>query len=131
MAQNKINTKYSFWGLLSKYFIQIPIIQRDYAQGRITEDVEAIRHGFLENLFIAISNNDNLDFDFIYGTIKGDNILEPLDGQQRLTTLFLLSIAQYLLAQPTGGALPEANLSETNPEKIHVRDKSIITGVLH
>ena len=90
MAQNKINTKYSFWGLLSEYIIQIPIIQRDYAQGRITEDVDTIRHGFLENLFIAISNNDSLDFDFIYGTIKGDNILEPLDGQQRLTTLFLL-----------------------------------------
>lgn len=90
MTLTKNNTKYSFWGLLNEYVIQIPIIQRDYAQGRTTEDVDTIRHGFLDSLFIAISNSGSLDFDFIYGTIKGDNILEPLDGQQRLTTLFLL-----------------------------------------
>lgn len=87
--ENKLDTKYSFWKLLTQYVIEIPIIQRDYAQGRATENETAIRNELLESIYSSLSNKVPLDFDFVYGTVSG-NVLYPLDGQQRLTTLFLL-----------------------------------------
>ncbi|MBK8448724.1 MAG: DUF262 domain-containing protein [Saprospiraceae bacterium] len=71
--------------------IQIPMIQRDYAQGR-ADEVE-IRSRFLKSIFNALVKNENLELDFVYGSIKElDKKIHfiPLDGQQRLTTLFLL-----------------------------------------
>lgn len=69
--------------------IEIPIIQRDYAQGRINKDVTRIRNRFLTSLYDALTENNPIKLDFVYGEIK-DLKLIPLDGQQRLTTLFLL-----------------------------------------
>lgn len=69
--------------------IEIPLIQRDYAQGRETPDVEMVRAEFLDVLVDAISGGSSVGLDFIYGDVK-DGTLRPLDGQQRLTTLFLL-----------------------------------------
>jgi len=70
--------------------IEIPIIQRDYAQGRTNKDVERIRKQFLTVLYDAlIGNSEPVKLDFVYGNIA-DKKLIPLDGQQRLTTLFLL-----------------------------------------
>jgi len=69
--------------------IQIPIIQRDYAQGRKDNKVAVIRDGFLNSIFDVLSENKPLHLDFIYGSIKNEKFI-PLDGQQRLTTLFLL-----------------------------------------
>ena len=68
--------------------ITIPKIQRDYAQGRDDTDVKRVRKEFLDYLYDAITKTPKT-LDFIYGTIK-DGELTPLDGQQRLTTLFLL-----------------------------------------
>lgn len=71
--------------------IQIPMIQRDYAQGR-ADEVE-IRNRFLKSIFNALVKNENLELDFVYGSIKEldkKTHFIPLDGQQRLTTLFLL-----------------------------------------
>ena len=87
--QGENNSKYTFWMLLSEYTIKIPIMQRDYAQGRKSEAVEAIREELLDSIFNALVTEKNMDFDFVYGTLKG-GILYPLDGQQRLTTLYLL-----------------------------------------
>lgn len=86
---NDITTRYTFWKLLSSYYVVIPKIQRDYAQGRTSENASAIRNELLESIYIALVNGENLDFDFVYGTVKGET-LYPLDGQQRLTTFFLL-----------------------------------------
>lgn len=72
------------WKSLNK--IEIPIIQRDYAQGR--EGKEELRENFLKFLLEAV-NGIPKELDFVYGSVR-DNILQPLDGQQRLTTLFLL-----------------------------------------
>lgn len=69
--------------------IIIPIVQRDYAQGRNTPEVRRIRGRFLNVLFDAVVNDKPTTLDFIYGNIE-DGKLIPLDGQQRLTTLFLL-----------------------------------------
>jgi len=84
---NKINTQQtSFWFFLKNNTIEIPIIQRDYAQGR--KGKEDLRKSFLENLYNALIKGKELKLDFIYGIIE-DNKFNPLDGQQRLTTLWL------------------------------------------
>ncbi len=70
--------------------IEIPIIQRDYAQGRKNDEVKRIRERFLDALFQAIVGNKHITLDFVYGDVSEEGILTPLDGQQRLTTLFLL-----------------------------------------
>lgn len=77
----------NFWELLSNHKIEIPIIQRDYAQGR--KDKEEIRNNFLNALFESITEHHPIKLDFIYGNLEA-GISHPLDGQQRLTTLFLL-----------------------------------------
>ena len=71
--------------------IVIPKIQRDYAQGR--KSAVRVRQNFLNALFKAIDNEDSspIELDFIYGDFDSKNgIFYPLDGQQRLTTLYLL-----------------------------------------
>lgn len=69
--------------------IEIPIIQRDYAQGRTSKEVTRIRNRFLTSLYEALTKNSPIKLDFVYGEIKEKKLI-PLDGQQRLTTLFLL-----------------------------------------
>jgi hypothetical protein len=86
MSNNPTSEKLTFRELISKHKIEIPIIQRDYAQGR--EGKEELRKNFLNSLLEAI-NGKPLELDFVYGSVK-DSVLQPLDGQQRLTTLFLL-----------------------------------------
>lgn len=72
--------------------VEIPIIQRDYAQGR--EQSTDVLNAFLASLRGALQGElgHALDLDFIYGTFEdeGSKVLSLLDGQQRLTTLFLL-----------------------------------------
>ncbi len=89
----------SFWSLINDYKVVIPIIQRDYAQGREIGKVPLIRENILNAMCSAIENPSNtLELDFVYGYTKtvgnsDDSVVEifyPLDGQQRLTTLFLL-----------------------------------------
>lgn len=70
--------------------MRIPLIQRDYTQGRPGRRVEEIRSSFLDVLHGAISGGDPVGLDFVYGDVDTDGTLLPLDGQQRLTTLFLL-----------------------------------------
>lgn len=72
--------------------IVIPMIQRDYAQGRQTAEINRIRSRFLDTLYNAIANDKPVKLDFVYGDLKSDGTLIPLDGQQRLTTLFLLHV---------------------------------------
>ena len=77
----------SFWNLIKDKNIVIPIIQRDYAQGRSGQ--EYLRERFLKQLFQALESEKVLVLDFVYGSYE-NNVLYPLDGQQRLTTLWLL-----------------------------------------
>jgi uncharacterized protein with ParB-like and HNH nuclease domain len=69
--------------------IVIPIIQRDYAQGRKGAETERIRQRFLDSLYKAVTMKP-ITLDFIYGDIDKSGVMTPLDGQQRLTALFLL-----------------------------------------
>lgn len=90
------NQPITFRQLLAKCpRIEVPLIQRDYAQGRETE--KDVRDDFLKALHGALGLPADdpklpLNLDFVYGGMEGGvsgNFL-PLDGQQRLTTLFLL-----------------------------------------
>ena len=88
-GENSMAT-YTLWNTLQQYKVIIPIIQRDYAQGRKDDrQIEQIRKGFIKNLFDHLVSSVPLELDFIYGALHQDE-LELLDGQQRLTTLFLL-----------------------------------------
>jgi hypothetical protein len=133
----------TFYTLISEHVIEVPIIQREYAQGRTNERVTAIRKRFVKDLIKSINSNEAMHLGFIYGKIEGKdkqrrkqinrdavnsilqavkayadtlelkidpNIKEskdevnhntqlkfiPLDGQQRLTTLYLLHWYLYL-----------------------------------
>ena len=87
------NTKaISFWNFLKENTIEIPIIQRDYAQGRLGK--ENLRKTFLADLKKALDNeypykDAPMKLDFVYGSAENGK-LDPLDGQQRLTTLWLM-----------------------------------------
>lgn len=126
---------YSFFELVNQYIIEVPIIQRDYAQGREQENVRYIRQRFVSSLIASVIDDNPIHLGFIYGKIEGKDKLQkihlhkeavekllgtvkqyanqfnisidttvsteeivlenslrfiPLDGQQRLTTLFLL-----------------------------------------
>lgn len=134
MATDIINT---FWSLVNRHRVEIPIIQRDFAQGRKEDRVKQIRKSFVASLVNALETETPMGLDFIYGKIRGgknqvliernkqsitsllksvrsyaknlsvdfkfdingealgdasqpDTWFVPLDGQQRLTTLFLL-----------------------------------------
>lgn len=111
----KKNTRYSFFQLFSKgtidrpgsYKLVIPIIQRDYAQGRDNDKAREVRTQFLNQLSDYIETPfGSHDLDFVYG-ISGPSSdsskkkeFVPLDGQQRLTTLFLLHL--YLASRVIG-----------------------------
>ena len=73
--------------------IVIPKIQRPYAQGRVDGVSTFVRNSFLEEIFSYLSSGEIMDLNFVYGIIRSDdkeNTMELLDGQQRLTTLFLV-----------------------------------------
>ena len=82
--------KMCFADLIKKGVIRIPQIQRDYAQGRQHKEVKEIRNHFVRTLMLVITGKSaESQLDFIYGSDR-NGAFEPLDGQQRLTTLFLL-----------------------------------------
>lgn len=142
-----ITKRMSFLDLINNHQIIIPIIQRDYVQGRNNDDVNEIRKDFLEEIRKVVTNEiSHLNLGFVYGkvldkdfqiikqknksaiegvlsslkdyakhldeeitfsvdwntkTLKDDTFdlskFIPLDGQQRLTTLFLFH--WYILNQ--------------------------------
>ncbi|PUA19156.1 DUF262 domain-containing protein [Glaciimonas sp. PCH181] len=92
-----MNNATTFVGLLDQCSrIEVPQIQRDYAQGRETE--AEVRLDFLNALHTALDPESThratpMNLDFIYGSMEEDadgSYFLPLDGQQRLTTLLLL-----------------------------------------
>ena len=92
-SSNGLGNRTTFLKMLEDYSIIIPVIQRDYAQGRETEKVTELRKNFVYDLisFLKDSEKKSHDLDAIYGSVQ-DRQFVPLDGQQRLTTLFLLHI---------------------------------------
>ena len=89
---NNQATNGSFWRLINHKKIEIPNYQREYAQGRDNRRAKGIRMGLVEALYSALKSNTALELDFIFGGKEGGNVGEfhPVDGQQRLTILYLL-----------------------------------------
>ena len=114
-----MNDILSFYQLISKYRIEIPIIQRDYAQGRDNAKSADIRKSIISRFVKAVQDKDSepLFLDFVYGRIEGNTFI-PFDGQQRLTTLFLFH--KYIFEQ--------CQSKSTCVHKDHCICKDIIKG---
>ena len=87
----------TFESFIEKQSIEIPLIQRDYVQGRgTTIEEQDKRDSFVNKLISVLSSKESnvCHLEFIYGAVNKKSIdgkaFVPLDGQQRLTTLFLL-----------------------------------------
>lgn len=120
-----MNQTYTLLSLCEAYQkIEIPIIQRNYVQG----NDKTIRCHFVNYLVNALTQQSAVELDFVYGAERQDTqltdncapnncapqvgrVLIPLDGQQRLTTLWLLH--GYLLALEQVSNNPE----QLSPEK--------------
>lgn len=83
--------------------VEIPMIQRDFAQGRTDPATSTIRTRFLKALIQAVTTDKPLGLDFVYGELSDRGVFRPLDGQQRLTTLYLL---HWYVASVTGNLTP-------------------------
>lgn len=86
--------------------VVVPKIQRPYAQGRRSPVETEIRKKFIGKIFQAlVRKNEKMELNFVYGSLN-DSRFELLDGQQRLTTLFLLSWYLAMRADdPAGNTL--------------------------
>ncbi len=100
MSMDKLGRQYSLKALLLEFDrIEIPIIQRDYAQGRTSKNETKIRKDILNYILRALTDGGTpVELDFVYG-VEYDytspegivkKTLVPIDGQQRLTTLWLI-----------------------------------------
>lgn len=90
---NKIGEKLTFTQLCNYNKdgkILIPAIQRDYTYGALTTQTEKVLDNLLSALHDALMLNSPCTLNFIYGYREQQSCFVPLDGQQRLTTLFLL-----------------------------------------
>ena len=106
--------KLTFPSLMKGYDkIIIPMIQRDYAQGRTDKKAQEVRTKLLNDIFDE--EKESIFFDLIFGSCekryengRDKQCFIPVDGQQRLTTLFLL----YLYAQKTEQHIEGVDLSK-------------------
>ncbi len=81
--------KLHFYQLLELFSaIKIPPIQRDYAYGLTSKNYE-IGKGLVESIYNSLQSKESLLLNFVYGKGKEGQSFVPIDGQQRLTTLFL------------------------------------------
>ena len=99
MVQNN-GARYTFLDVYKKHGIFIPKIQRDYVQGRATAQVQKNRKSLLYKLVGVLKGEINdIMLNFVYG-YQENGYFVPIDGQQRLTTLFLLHIYLYAKNNP-------------------------------
>lgn len=114
---NSIQT-YTFWQLATQYDIEIPIIQRDYAQGRSDEKSKEVRTIFLSDLLSSLKDSKPVELDFVYGKVA-NKVFVPIDGQQRLSTLFLL---HWYVAVRSGNVGEMKDISFSYKTRISARD---------
>lgn len=90
--ENNIKSNTTFWTEINSYKIQVPYYQRDYAQGRTDGGrIDNIRKVFVEELYQAIKEERQCHLGLVFGSYDTDNsTFIAVDGQQRLTTVFLL-----------------------------------------
>jgi uncharacterized protein with ParB-like and HNH nuclease domain len=84
-----MNEPITFYHYFNNTSTVIPITQRDYAQGRNGRKEKQVLRRFLLDLRDSITQKRKISLNFIYGIERSNNEFMPIDGQQRLTTLFL------------------------------------------
>ena len=94
-SKQNIGGKLTFWSLISgqeSKNIVIPPIQRDYTYGSQTAETDKVLNNMLDNIRKSLYdvNEPEMTMNFVYGYTEEDVNYVPLDGQQRLTTLFLI-----------------------------------------
>lgn len=87
--------KYSFYKLITEHIIEIPIIQRDYAQGRSSENVSYIRERFVKSLVKHMISDKSLHLGFVYGKIEGKDRFRELKLHEEAVNTLLHSVKQY------------------------------------
>lgn len=78
-----------------KKSILIPLLQRDYVQGGRPDIIKPL----LDHAIEALTTSRKLELNYIYGYDENDDasLYVAIDGQQRLTTLWLLHLYIYSL----------------------------------
>jgi hypothetical protein len=89
MKKNLENKEFTFWKLISDYTIEIPAIQRDYVQDKLYSDLQKEECDIVGDIANSLTNSVKTNLHFVYGKVDNQELI-PLDGQQRLTTLFLI-----------------------------------------
>ena len=97
-----------FFELLTRYRVEIPCIQRHYVQGADTPRARDVRTNFIQTLYSACTKGTPVLLHFIYGPAR-DGVFTPVDGQQRLTTLWLFAryAAERSSAEKRSAVLPQ------------------------
>lgn len=86
----------TFYKTFENKAILIPRLQRDYVQGLNV----ALMSNFIERLINAVITGKNVDLNYIYGRwVENGQEYIPIDGQQRLTTLWLLHLYAHSASQ--------------------------------
>ena len=105
----------TFWEILTGIGIEIPAIQRDYAQGRDSGRIPVIRRKFINALLLALekSSPSPLRLDFVYGKIYGEKNEEEIRKNSSAITSLLKSIRDYAdsidLIVPETGVTTKSN----------------------
>ena len=92
---NNVKSNTNFWTEINKNNIHVPYYQRDYAQGRCDGGrIDNIREVFVEELYQTITDpkkEKTCHLGLVFGSYDvAKNSFIAVDGQQRLTTVFLL-----------------------------------------
>ncbi len=94
-----------FWKAFENKKIVIPRLQRDYVQGKKSN--KAVALNFIEQIIQTVeAENRSIDLNYIYGSYETEmGGFVPVDGQQRLTTLWLLYLYVFAMSH-TGQVMP-------------------------
>ena len=82
----------TFYRFIRQWRIKIPAFQRDYVQARPSAQKKL--RGLLAAMKKALDDGKPLILDYVYGEEENNDFI-PLDGQQRLTTLYLLHLYAF------------------------------------
>lgn len=90
------NQPNTFWELITKHKIEIPIIQRDYAQGRRDKKSQEIRENFISQIKYSLDAEDKpMHLNFIYGKIHGKVNAEKLKENKEAVNSMLAAVKTY------------------------------------
>lgn len=81
----------TLFGLLDRYAVLVPSLQRNYVHGNDDVHAREVRMHFVALLRNCCDNGAETSLGVVYG-VRKDAVLIPIDGQQRLTTLWLAAV---------------------------------------